>query len=141
MPTIELNHTVLPARDKWASARWLAEVLGLAEPHAFGPFVVVQVGPTSLDYVDHDTDRHGPIPPLHFAFLIGEDHFDAVHARLVERDIAYFADPGGAIAQDYNTNDGGRGCYFADPDGHWMEVLTVPYGGLGERTPPTGATN
>lgn len=141
---IELNHTIVPATDRWVSAQWLSEILGLDAPRAFGHFTVVQVGATSLDYVDHDGERAGPRPGLHFAFLVGEDEFDAIFARLSERAITYYADPRADVEGDINTNDGGRGCYFADPDGHWMEILTVPYGGwapAATATTPTTPTS
>jgi hypothetical protein len=28
---------------------------------------------------------------------------------------------------EINRNDGGRGVYFRDPDGHYLEVITRPY--------------
>jgi hypothetical protein len=30
---------------------------------------------------------------------------------------------------DINPADGGRGLYWDDPDGHSLEIITVPYGG------------
>jgi hypothetical protein len=32
---------------------------------------------------------------------------------------------------EINHNDGGRGVYFPDPDGHYLEVITRPYGSGG----------
>ena len=54
--------------------------------------------------------------------------FDATFARIVDRDIDYYADPGGRQARQINHHDGGRGVYFPDPDGHWLEIITRPYG-------------
>ena len=34
-----------------------------------------------------------------------------------------------------NYDDGGRGVYFPDPDGHLLELITQPYGGLGGGRP------
>jgi hypothetical protein len=61
--------------------------------------------------------------------LIGEDDFDGVFARIRERRLAYWADPGRSRAGQINHDDGGRGFYFEDPDGHFLEVITRPYGG------------
>lgn len=67
--------------------------------------------------------------PQHYAFLVSEAEFDEIHRRLLDRDLPYWADPGHRQAQQINVNDGGRGLYWDDPDGHSLEILTVPYGG------------
>jgi catechol 2,3-dioxygenase-like lactoylglutathione lyase family enzyme len=121
---IKLNHTIIHARDKRASANFLAEVLGLPEPTTFGPFLVVQVdNEVSLDFVD-DPEPH----PQHYAFLVSEPEFDAVFGRIRERGLTYWADPGRSRPGEINTNDGGRGVYWDDPDGHFLEIITRPYG-------------
>ena len=122
----ELNHTIVKCTDKHASARFLAEILGLPEPTTYGPFVVVQAANgVSLDFADD----HGRVHPQHYAFLVSEDEFDQIHGRIVERGLTYFADPGHRTENQINTNDGGRGLYWSDPDDHNLEIITVPYGG------------
>ena len=122
----ELNHTIVKCTDKQASARFLVEILGLPEPTTYGPFVVVQVANgVSLDYADD----HGQVHSQHYAFLVSEDEFDQIHGRIVERELTYWADPGHRTENQINTNDGGRGLYWSDPDGHNLEIITVPYGG------------
>jgi catechol 2,3-dioxygenase-like lactoylglutathione lyase family enzyme len=122
----ELNHTIVRCTDKVASASFLAEVLGLEEPTPFGPFLVVQLANgVSMDYADD----HGRPHPQHYAFLVSEAEFDDVHRRILERGITYWADPFHRIEGEINTNDGGRGLYWNDPDGHILEAITVPYGG------------
>jgi extradiol dioxygenase family protein len=122
---VELNHTIVSAHDKQAEARFVSEVLGLPEPGSFGPFAVVELtNGVSLDFMDVD----GEIVAQHYAFLISEDEFDAVAGRLRERGVRTWADPGHRTP-GFNTNDGGRGLYFDSPEGHNLEVLTVPYGG------------
>jgi extradiol dioxygenase family protein len=104
----------------------VADVLGLPEPSSFGPFAVVELhNGVSLDFMDAPE-----VTMQHNAFLIGEDEFDAVAARLRERDVPVYADPG-HTRPGHNTNDGGRGLYFDSPDGHNLEVLTKPYGSGG----------
>jgi catechol 2,3-dioxygenase-like lactoylglutathione lyase family enzyme len=122
--TVEFNHTIVAARDKWAAARSLTEILGLPEPVAAGPFVAVQLSnDVSLDFA---AARAGnAVTSQHYAFLIDEATFDAVVARLADRDIATFADPG-QRTPGHNTRGGGRGLYFDSPDGHLLEVLTQP---------------
>ncbi len=125
---VHLNHTIVSAHDSVASAQWLAEMLGLAEPTPFGPFMVVETdNGVSLDFVDAD----GDITSQHYAFLITEDEFDQVFARIVDRGLDYWADPGKNRPGHINRNDGGRGVYFQDPNGHFLEIITRPYGSGG----------
>ena len=126
--SVQLNHTIVWCRDKRRSATFLAEILGLSQPVRFGPFLVVELGNgVSLDF--HETD--GEIAAQHYAFLLGEDEFDQVFGRIRERRLAHWADPGQERAGKINRNDGGRGVYFEDPDGHLLEVITRPYGSGG----------
>jgi catechol 2,3-dioxygenase-like lactoylglutathione lyase family enzyme len=124
----QLNHTIVWCRDKQRSATFLADVLGLPAPTRFGPFLVVEAANgVSLDY--HDTD--GEIAPQHYAFLIDEDDFDEVYGRIKARDLEHWADPAKTHPGAINHDDGGRGVYFEDPDGHLLEVITRPYGSGG----------
>jgi len=120
---IELNHTIVAAKDKEVSARFLAEILGLGPPTPFGPFLCVETANgVSLDYAD----RSGDFERNHYAFLVSEVEFDAIFSRVTEQGLPYWADPGHTRANV--LNDHGRGFYFDDPSGHNMEVLTRPYG-------------
>ena len=120
---VQLNHTIVPARDKEASARFLAEILGLDPPTPFGPFLCIETANgVNLDY----QDRAAPFEPGHYAFLVTEDEFEAIFARVTERALTYWADPG--HTQEGALNGHGRGFYFEDPSGHNMEVLTHAYG-------------
>jgi len=124
--SIQLNHTIVAARDKHASANFLAELLDLPAPKPFGPFLVVEAAnEVSLDFMDVD----GDVTSQHYAFLVGEDEFDAIFERIRQWHLHYWADPGHTRQDEINTNDGGRGLYFNDPNGHNMEIITRPYGG------------
>jgi catechol 2,3-dioxygenase-like lactoylglutathione lyase family enzyme len=123
--TAQLNHTIVYSADRAKSARFLAEILGLPAPVRFGPFEVVELdNGVSLDFAAAD----GPIQPQHYAILISEADFDAVFGRIREQGLQYWADPRRSRPGDINHNDGGRGVYFPDPDGHYLEVMTRPYG-------------
>ena len=123
----QLNHTIVWCRDKAVSASFLAEMLGRPAPGAFGPFAVVGLdNGVSMDF--HDTVE--AIRPQHYAFLIDEADFDAVFGRIKSKGLDYWADPARRRAGEINHNDGGRGVYFPDPDGHFLEVITRPYGGV-----------
>ncbi len=125
---IQLNHTIVHARDSLASATFLADMLGLAAPVRFGPFhgVALDNGVT-LDFLSHD----GDILIEHYAFLVSEKEFDVIFDRIEQRGLPYWADPGHQQAGQINRNDGGRGVYWNDPDGHYLEILTRPYGSGG----------
>lgn len=122
---IELNHTIIQARDAKTSAKFLAEMLGLPDPVIFGPFMVVKMtNAVSLDF----RTTTGKIESRHFAFLVSECVFDKIFNRIKEKQLEYWADPGRTKPQQINRNDGGRGCYFLDPDGHFLEIITHSYG-------------
>lgn len=132
---VELNHTIVSARDRHASAAFLAEVLGLGAPKPFGPFLVVELANgVSLDVADAE----GEITPQHYAFLVSEAEFDGIFGRIQARDLPYWADPARRRPGEINHNDGGRGVYFPAPDGHLLEIITRPYGsGQSQGTSPS----
>jgi catechol 2,3-dioxygenase-like lactoylglutathione lyase family enzyme len=123
---VRLNHTIVWARDKHASAHFLADLLGLSAPTRYGSFVIVQVAnDVSLDFLDADEVVH----PQHYAFIVSEDEFDEIFDRIRDRGLSYWADPGQEKLGEINTRDGGRGVYWEDPSGHLLEIITRPYGG------------
>jgi catechol 2,3-dioxygenase-like lactoylglutathione lyase family enzyme len=125
---VQLNHTIVSVRDKHESATFLAEILGLDEPTPYGPFLIVQVdNDVSLDFADD----HGPVNPQHYAFLVSETDFDEIFGRIRARGLSYWADSGRHRPGEINTNDGGRGVYWEDPSGHFLEIITRPYGSGG----------
>ena len=122
---IQLNHTIVNVPDKRESAAFLAEILDRPAPVAFGPFLVVELdNGVSLDFADD----HGPARPQHYAFLVSEAEFDKIFARIKERGLTYWADPACRRPGEFNTNDGGRGVYWEEPGGHFLEIITRPYG-------------
>lgn len=124
--TAELNHTIVWCNDKAASAGFLADILGRPAPRPFGHFLVVELdNGVSLDFMQKD----GPVARQHYAFLVGEADFDAGFARIGDRGMSYWADPGQSKSNEINHHDGGRGVYFEDPNGHLLELITRPYGG------------
>jgi catechol 2,3-dioxygenase-like lactoylglutathione lyase family enzyme len=125
---IEFNHTIVWARDSVASAKFLADILGLAAPKKWGPFEVVTTdNGTNVDFMNAD----GEIKSQHYAFLVGEAEFDKIFGRIRQQGRSYWADPAKARPGEINHNDGGRGVYFEDPNGHFLEILTRPYGSGG----------
>lgn len=118
---VQLNHHIVRSRDSLASASFLAEVLGLAPPGQVGRFRTVAVdNGVSFDFADSD----GDIAVQHYAFLVSEEEFDQIFARIQERGLEYWAYPGRDRPGEINHRYGGRGVYFPDPDGHSLEILT-----------------
>jgi catechol 2,3-dioxygenase-like lactoylglutathione lyase family enzyme len=118
--SVELNHTIVWARDKKASAEFLAGILGITVGAPVGPFVPVRLGNSvTLDYGDANEVRG-----QHYAFLVSDDEFEAAFSRIRTGGIGYWADPVHQRPGEINQRNGGRGVYFEDPNGHNMELLT-----------------
>ena len=127
---IAFNHTIVAARDKRESAEFLTELFGLPGPTQFGHFLTVTLEHgASLDYTDISEGEE--IRPQHYAFLVTEDDFDAIYGKIQSRGLQHWADPGRQRPGEINTRDDGRGVYFPDPAGHFLEILTRPYGSGG----------
>jgi len=117
---VQLNHIIVPSRDKVRSSEFLAGILGIDPPRLVDHFMALQVSNgVTLDYDDADEFRS-----QHCAFLVEEHEFDPIFDRVVAAGVTYYADPNYVDAGKINHRSGGRGFYFADPDGHNMEVFT-----------------
>ncbi|GAA3479961.1 VOC family protein [Streptomyces yanii] len=126
--SVELNHTIIHARDNRESAEFLANILGLEIGAEWGPFIpLATANGVTLDFATIPAES---IIAQHYAFLTSEAEFDTAYARIKELGITYWADPHRKHPGEINHNDGGRGIYFLDPAGHAMEIITRPYGGL-----------
>jgi len=126
---IELNHTIVHAADPKVAAQFMSEVFGLPEAEPFGHFLVIRTANgVSLDYMEGGE----AIEPQHYAFLVSEAEFDAIFGRVKARGLDYWADPARRKPGEINTHFGGRGVYFCDPSGHFLEIITRPYGSQAE---------
>lgn len=120
--SIELNHTIVHASDQERTAAFLADILGTGPVARVSHFSIVRLdNGVSLDVMT--TDR--PVRPQHYAFLVDEARFEQILGRIRERGLTYWADPGHARPGEVNRLFGGRGLYWADPDGHNLEILTA----------------
>ena len=118
---VQFNHTIVHARDAQRSAIFLSELLALPAPTRVGPFLAVSMANgVSLDFIGGESQ----IEPNHYAFAVEEKEFDDIFARIRARNLAYWADPGRSQPGQINQRNGGRGVYFEDPDGHFLEILT-----------------
>jgi catechol 2,3-dioxygenase-like lactoylglutathione lyase family enzyme len=130
---IVLDHTIVPAKDKVASAEFFAEIFGLKVKPGQGRFAQVQVNESlTFDFADEPEAWGGPgFDPRtgkshHYAFHISEPEFEAIFGRVKAKGLAYGSGPYNHTDGQIYTRRGGRGFYFEDPNGHLLEVMTVP---------------
>jgi len=121
--TIMLNHTIVPARDKDAAARFFARLFGLKYDGPDGYFAPVQVSDT-LTFLF--SDEAETFESHHYAFHVTDAEFDAVLARVKAEGLAIGSAPWSLEDGKLNDWNGGRGFYFTVPDGHLLELMTVP---------------
>lgn len=119
---IVLNHTIVPARDKDAAARWFARIFGLRYEGAKGHFAPVKVNESLTLLFDGD-DSFGA---GHYAFHVSDDEFDEIFGRVKDEGVAFGSAPGRFADGQLNDWNGGRGVYFRSPDGHILELMTAP---------------
>lgn len=123
--SVQLDHTIVAARDSNVSATFLSEILGLPAATRMGPFIAVQVANgVTLDFMN----SAGDITPQHYAFAMTDPEFDEIFGRIRERKLAYWADPYRSRPGEIRQQNGARGVYFEDPSGHFLEILTRPDG-------------
>ena len=122
---IKLNHTIVHSKDPRAAAEFFTGLFGLPAPRPLGPFLDVQVGnEVTLAFLSADGTE---IQMQHYAFLVSEQEFDQIFGRIKARRLDYWADPHKSRKGEINHNFGGRGVYFEDPSGHFLEIITRPY--------------
>jgi catechol 2,3-dioxygenase-like lactoylglutathione lyase family enzyme len=121
MPIL-LDHTIVPAKDKLASAKFFAEIFGLNVKAGGGYFAQVQVNDSlTFDFADETEPQSH-----HYAFHISEQEFETIYERVKSKGLPYGSGPYNHIDGKIYTRRGGRGFYFEDPNGHLLEVMTVP---------------
>jgi catechol 2,3-dioxygenase-like lactoylglutathione lyase family enzyme len=121
--TITLNHTIVPVRDKAAGARLFAQLFGLAYAGQDRHFAPVKVND---DLTFLFSDDAGNFESHHYAFHVSDPEFDAIFGRVRAAGLAYGSAPWSAEDGKLNSWGGGRGVYFRTPDGHLLELMTVP---------------
>jgi hypothetical protein len=122
---IELDHFIVPCHNRAASARRLAELLGVDwQETIFGIFSPVYLNDgLTLDFVE-TLDTY---PISHYCFRVSDPQFDAILGRIRAAGIAYRSHVRGPVNFEISTDFGGRGVYWNEPDGHQWEMLTVSY--------------
>jgi catechol 2,3-dioxygenase-like lactoylglutathione lyase family enzyme len=118
--TIVLDHTIVPARDKTASATYFAELFGLSSGAPVGPFAPVQVNA----HLTFDFDDRRPFEIHHYAFHVSDAEFDAIFGRVQARGLVYGSDPYAPENMRVREFNGGRTVYFTELNGHLLEIRT-----------------
>src|SRR4029453_14012445 len=123
--TIQLDHMIVPSRDRRAAAELLARILGVPWAESgVGPFCPVYVN----DGLTLDMDKaEDAFPIQHYCFRMNEAEFEALVSRLRAMGIEYRSTPHGPVDMQINTQHEGRIVYWSQPDGHVWEALTVSY--------------
>lgn len=122
---IKLDHTIVSARKRDASAKMLAHLLGVPSgPVNDAPFYAVYVNDElTLDFAHADED----FPVDHYCFRVDDLTFDAILERIKAAGIEYRSSVRGPVDNQVNDYLGGRGLYWNEPEGHQWEILTVSY--------------
>ncbi len=123
--SVQLDHAIVPSRDRRAAAELLAALLGVPWAESgVGPFCPVYVNEgLTLDF----DQAEGAFPVQHYCFRVSEAEFDGIVTRIRARGIDYRSTPHGPVDMQVNTQHGGRIVYWSEPDGHVWEALTVSY--------------
>lgn len=121
--------TALYVDDMARSAAFFSGVLGLAPMFESERLTAFDAGHGSVllvfargQSVDDVVTSRGTIPghdgcgPLHMAFAIAGDDYEAWRERLTEHGVA--------VTQEVTWPAGGKSLYFNDPDGHVLELAT-----------------
>ena len=120
---ITLNHTIVPSHHNVDSARFFARIFGFEYVKEWGPFAVVKVNSTlTLDFINQEI-----FSSIHYAFKVSEQQFDEILERINSENILFGSAPNRLENGEINNNDGGRGLYFKDANGHVLEMLTRDY--------------
>ena len=120
---VHLDHTIVPAHDKEASARWFAEIMGLEYKGPWGHFAPVQID----EHLSLDFDNAEDFQTSHYAFIVSDAEFDDIFERVQDKQIPYGSGPRDWNDMQINHKHQGRGFYFKDPNGHLLEVITHTY--------------
>ena len=122
---IHLDHFIVSSRNQIASAKLLGELLGVPWAESgIGPFSPVYLNDgLPLDFCETDA----PFPVGHFCFRESPEEFDAILLRIKAAGIAYRSTVRGPLDYAIDTQFGGMGIYWNEPDGHQWEMVSVSY--------------
>ena len=110
---ITLNHTIIPSYNNIDSAKFYARIFGFEFVKVWGQFAIVKVNSTlSLDFMVKDK-----FSSIHYAFKVSEQQFDEILGRIKRDNVIFGSSPFSQDDGKINSNYGGHGAYFKDPNG------------------------
>ena len=131
---IKLNHTIVPAKDKVASAQLFAEIFGLEmkpideashfaqvpiDEHLTIDFADDEQTQGLLNFVPDQLENH------HYAFHVSDEEFDGIFGRVKAKGLVYGSGPYTNTDGEVGHRRGGRAIYFREINGHLLEVMTA----------------
>jgi catechol 2,3-dioxygenase-like lactoylglutathione lyase family enzyme len=119
---ITLDHTIIPARDKIASAKFFAKLFGLKCDDPLGTFAPVRIN-DALTF-DFDDRRQG-FEVHHYAFHVSDEEFDAIFGRVKDAHLPYGSQPWSREDMQVRHVGSGRVVFFCDLNGHLLEIRTI----------------
>lgn len=82
---IELNHTIVPSRDKVVSAQFFARIFGLSHDGEVSHFAPVRVN----DSLPMDFGNSSNFEAHHYAFEVTAKEFDQIFGRIQKEGVPY----------------------------------------------------
>jgi catechol 2,3-dioxygenase-like lactoylglutathione lyase family enzyme len=121
----QLDHLLIPSRNKDAAAGLLARIFDVAwGPARVGPFAAVYLNDGLTIDIDQWTEDFAK---GHYCFRVSQTEFDAILGRLAGLGVPYRSLPHGADDHQVNTSLGSPLVYWSEPDGHVWELLVHSY--------------
>lgn len=122
--SITFNHTIIATTNPQSTAQFYLDVLEATAAPSWGPFVNILLDDNvMLQFASPPFEYH----PQHYAFLVDDALFDRAYDRIRAHDIEHWADPQRTRPGETNTEHDGRGVYFLDPGGNYLELITRAY--------------
>ncbi len=129
---IKLDHVIVPAKDKLASAQLFAEIFGLEVKPVEGRFAQVPIDEhLTIDFADDEHTRDilhfvpGKLESHHYAFYVSDKEFDGIFERVKAKGLVYGSGPTTDTDGRIGDRRGGRALYFRELNGHLLEVMTA----------------
>src|SRR4030095_10378310 len=117
---IQLDHVIVPSRNRRESAKLLADLLAVPWEESRGEFTPVYVNDSlTLDFADREQFER-----YHLCFRLSDADFDAVFARIQAAGLAYRSRPRGDNDMQINRRLGGKNVYWQGAGGDRMRSLT-----------------
>lgn len=115
---MQLDHTIIPVKNKDEAAKLITKLFGLPEPETMGHFSAIKIN----DSLTFDFASSKNVVSHHYAFWVDQKTFDEALKRVQDENITIGSKPlerDGKVGERKNS----RHFYFYDPDGHNWELM------------------